>query len=83
MTTARVSDDYTWEEMANLTKWTMDIEPATIVAFDTLVRGRMPFYRTVNAAIRFFIQVYTAKHGDVIDFPVPQKVGRIRVEVKR
>lgn len=62
---------------------TILMEPATVVAFDRGMRGKMPFYRAVNAAIRFFIDVYSAKDGDVIDLPVPRKVAKIQVVVRR
>lgn len=75
--------EYTYEERANLSEMSILLEPRTVMAFDKQMRGKMPFYRAVNSAIRFFIDVYTAKHGDVIDFPVPRKVGKIQVVVRR
>lgn len=87
MTTPRkartMSGEYTYEERQNLSAMTIDVEPRNVVAFDQVIRGRMPFYRAVNSALFFFIQVFRAKHGDEIDFPIPQKVGKIRVVVKR
>lgn len=76
-------EGYTYEERANMSDMTILVEPQTVMEFDRKMRGKMPFYRTVNSAIRFFIDVYTAQHGDVIDFPVPRKVGKIQVVVRR
>jgi hypothetical protein len=74
---------YTYEDRKNLSKMTLEVEPRNVTAFDRLMRGKMPFYRAVNSAIFFFIQVYSAKDGDEIALPVPSKVGRISVVVKR
>jgi len=77
------SEGYSYEERAHMTKETILLEPASVRAFYTHMHGKMPFYRAVNSAIQFFIAVYTAQHGDEIDLPVPQKVGKIKVVVKR
>jgi hypothetical protein len=83
-----MSDDgkyggYTYEDRKDLSKMTLEVEPRNVRAFDQIVYGKMPFYRAVNSAIHFFIQVFSAKDGDEIEFPVPSKVAKIRVVVKR
>lgn len=66
-----------------MSEMTILVEPKTVVEFDGRMRGKIPFYRAVNAAMRFFIDVYDAKDGDVIDFPVLRKLGKIQVVVRR
>lgn len=77
------NDGYSYEDRKNMSSMDILVEPASVVAFDRHIRGKMPFYRAVNSAIQFFVSVMNAKDGDEIALPVPKKVARITVVVRR
>lgn len=80
---AILNDGYSYEDRKNLSSMDILVEPASVVAFDRHIRGKMPFYRAVNSAIQFFVAVMSARDGDEVALPVPKKVAGITVVVRR